>query len=207
MSDKSLNWKFVEESVTEDHELETARVNSLEVGLAPISPSVGSQIAFITSAISAKSIVEIGTGCGLGTLWLLKGAPGASVTTVDDEAEYHALTREVLEKLPNQKVRMILGRFSEVLPRLNEAAYDLVLLHARKSIATDFEYALTLVRQGGVVLIANALNDSAVANPAKRDDMTKQLRSILEETAESQSVIASLIASGDGLLQIHVKSE
>lgn len=207
MSDKSLNWKFVEEFVAEDQELEAARVNSLEVGLNPISPAVGSQIAFIASAISAKTIVEIGTGCGLGTLWLLKGAPGATVTTVDDEAEYHALTREVLDKLPNQKVRMILGRFSEVLPRLNDAAYDLVLLHARKSIATDFEHALTLVRHGGVVLIANALNDTAVSNPAKRDEMTKQLRSILEETAESQSVASSLIASGDGLLQIHVKSE
>lgn len=207
MSDKSLNFKFVEEFVTEDSELETARVNSLEVGLTPPSPDTGAQIAFVASAMSAKSIVEIGTGCGVGTLWLLKGAPKASVTSVDDEAEYHALTREVLERIPGQKVRLILGRFQEVLPRLNEAAYDLVLLHARKSVAVDFEYALQLVRPGGVVLVSNALNGTAVANPTKRDELTKSLRTILEETSESQSVISSLSASGDGLLQIHVKSE
>ncbi len=206
MSDKSLNWKFVEEFVTENELLETARVNSLEIGLAPISPAVGSQIAFLASAISAQSIVEIGTGCGLGTLWLLQESQNAAITTVDHEAEYHALTREVLERLPNQKVRMILGSFTEVLPRLNDAAYDLVLLHARKTIAVDFEHALQLVRPGGLVLVTNALNDTAVANPAKRDEMTKQLRNILEETSESQSVASSLIASGDGLLQIHVKN-
>ena len=60
MSDKQLNWKFAEEFVVERPDIAVARQHSLELGVEPISPSVGAQLAVIAAATAATNIIEIG---------------------------------------------------------------------------------------------------------------------------------------------------
>jgi len=70
MSDKELSWRFIEERVGEDADIERARKASLEHGVDPITASAGQYIATIATSLDAKSIIEVGTGLGVGTLWL-----------------------------------------------------------------------------------------------------------------------------------------
>jgi len=68
VSDRDLNWKYVDESVVESDAIAKARQQSLELGIDPVSPAVGAQLGVIAAAARAESIIEVGTGVGVSGL-------------------------------------------------------------------------------------------------------------------------------------------
>ena len=205
MAEKDLSWKFAEEFVVEPELIATARAHSLEHGIDPISPAQGAQLAVIAAATNAKSIIEIGTGFGVSGLWMFTGAPAAALTSIDLEVEFQQSAKRAFADfgIPANRARLIAGRALEVLPRMNEASYDLVLVDADASSIIEYvEHALRLVRVGGTVLIPHALWRGRVADPAQRDDTVTDFRTLLKEIAESPAVLSALSLAGDGLLQL-----
>ncbi|TFC51243.1 O-methyltransferase [Cryobacterium sp. TMT1-21] len=205
MSDKDLNWKFSDDSVVESDAVARARQQSLELGIDSISPAVGAQSAVIAAATGARSILEVGTGAGVSGIWLLRGAPGATLTSIDTEVDHqlHARASYLEAGIPANRVRLITGRAADVLPRMNENSYDIVFVDADpQSVIEYVEHALRLARPGGTVLVAHALWRGRVANPAQRDDVATGFRTLLTEIASSTAVISALSPVGDGLLQI-----
>ena len=88
-----------------------------------------------------------------------------------------------------------------MLPRLRDAAYDLVLVDADKtSYAAYYEQALRLLRPGGVVAFDNALWHDRVADPAQRDTETTVLRDLGKTVRDDDRLVSALLAVGDGLL-------
>lgn len=210
MVDKLLSWKFAEEFVAERPDIAAARLHSLELGIDPISASVGAQLAVIAAATSASSIIEVGTGAGVSGLWMLAGAPNAVLTTIDLELDHQTVARKAFTDagIPAKQVRLIGGRASEVLPRMNEASYDLVFIDADPGSVIEYvEHGLRLVRVGGTVLVAHALWRGRVADPAQRDDTVAGFRLLLSEIAKSEAVLSALSPAGDGLLQLTRVSE
>lgn len=210
MSDKESNWRFAEEFVIESPHLEQARQHSSELGIDAVSPAVGAQIAVIVAATRASSIIEIGTGVGVSGLWLFAGAPRAQLTTIDIEADHQQEARKIFADagIPASRVRMITGRASDVLPRMNEASYDIVLVDADAERVIEYvEHGLRLVRPGGTVLVTHALWRGRVADPTRRDDTTVAYRTLVKEIAGSDAVISALSPVGDGLLQLTMRSE
>jgi predicted O-methyltransferase YrrM len=202
---RESSWKFAEELVTESDAIGLARQHSLEAGVETVSPGVGAQLAVTTSLVKASNIIEIGTGLGVSGLWLLRGAPDATLTSIDVEVDHQQAAREVfaLAGVPAARVRMITGRAADVLPRMNENSYDVVLVDADPTGVIEYvEHALRLARTGGIVLVAHALSGGRVANPAARDQVTSDLRTLLTEVSSSPAVISSLATAGDGLLQL-----
>ncbi len=113
---------IVDEFVIEDEPLLTARANAEQIGgCVPVAPLTGTVLRFLAAAISAKAVVEIGTGCGTSGIWLLRGMrPGSVLTSVDLEPEHHRLSRSVFAAagFGSSRYRLITGRALEVLPRL-----------------------------------------------------------------------------------------
>ncbi|MCY7289947.1 MAG: class I SAM-dependent methyltransferase [Cryobacterium sp.] len=205
MSDKDLNWKFSDDSVVESDAVARARQQSLELGIDAISPALGAQAAVIAAATGARSILEVGTGAGVSGIWLLTGAPGATLTSIDTEVDHqqHARANFAEAGIPANRVRLITGRAADVLPRMNENSYDIVFVDADpQSVIEYVEHALRLARPGGTVLVAHALWRGRVANPAQRDDVATGFRTLLTVIASSTAVISALSPVGDGLLQI-----
>ncbi|TFB65557.1 O-methyltransferase [Cryobacterium sp. TMT1-19] len=205
MSDKDLNWKFSDDSVVESDAVARARQQSLELGIDAISPAVGAQSAVIAAATGARSILEVGTGAGVSGIWLLTGAPGATLTSIDTEVDHqqHAKANFAEAGIPANRVRLITGRAADVLPRMNENSYDIVFVDADPQCVIEYvEHALRLARPGGTVLVAHALWRGRVANPAQRDDVATGFRTLLTVIASSTAVISALSPVGDGLLQI-----
>lgn len=205
MSEKDLSWKFAEEFVVEPAHIRAARQHSLEHGVEAVSPAVGAQIAVIAAASRAKNIIEIGTGVGVSGLWLLSGAPDAVLTSIDSEHDYQQLARRSFTEagIPANRARLIGGRALDVLPRMNDADYDIVFIDADpQSVIEYVEHGLRLVSKGGTVLVAHALWRGRVADPAQRDDTVTGYRALLREIAGSEAVISSLSPVGDGLLQL-----
>lgn len=159
----------------------------------------------IAAATAAKSIVEIGTGLGVSALWMLKGAPEATITSIDTELEHQQVARAALleAKVPANRIRLITGRAGDVLPRLNENSYDLVLVDADAASVIEYvEHALRLVRRGGTVLVPHALWKDKVADPVQRGDTVGDFRTLVTELSASEAVLVALSPAGDGLLQV-----
>ncbi|MFJ2550522.1 O-methyltransferase [Microbacterium sp. NPDC087591] len=210
MSEHDANARFIRESIAEPDAIARARAHALELGAAPISAAVGSQIAVLAAATNARSIVEIGTGAGVSGLWLLRGAPQAVLTTIDNEPEHLAAARQAFSeaKIPSTKARFITGRASDVLPRMNEASYDIVLVDADpENVIAYVAHGLRLVRDGGIVLVPRVLVGGRAADPVQRDEITSAYRSLVQETQESSAVLATVSPAGEGLLQLVSISE
>jgi predicted O-methyltransferase YrrM len=199
------NFKFANELVVEPDVVQAARAQSLELGIDPVDAAVGSQAAVIAAATVARNILEIGTGAGVSGLWLLHGAPGATLTSIDLEADHqhHARAAFAEAGIPAARVRLIAGRARDVLPRMNENAYDVVLVDADPAGVIEYvEHALRLARPGGTVLVVHALWKGKVADPTQRDEVTTGFRTLVTEIAASPAVVSALSTVGDGLLQL-----
>nr|WP_243848615.1 O-methyltransferase [Lysinibacter cavernae] len=185
--------------------IEKARKLSIEMGVAPISRAVGSQLASIVAMTGARTIAEVGTGLGVSGLWLLSGRDNISLTTIDSESEYHRHARALFTEagIAPSRLRFINGKAEDVLPRMNENSYDLVIIDADPDQLLEyFEHSLRLIRPGGTVLVPRVLKGGRVADPAARDDVSVDYRTLLTELASSDAVVTALSPAGDGLLQV-----
>jgi len=205
VSDKELSWRFLEERVEENADVSRARQASLEAGIDPITASAGQYLAAVAVATDAQAIIEVGTGLGVGTLWLATAAPSAHITSIDPELDHHVSTRELLSEagIPASRVRLITERGLDVLPKMNESSYDLAVIDADYvNVQAYVEHALTLVKPRGSVIVAGALADDLVPDPAKRDDRTSSYRWLLKAIEDRTDVITTVNMIGDGLLHI-----
>lgn len=202
----SLNqsWTYAEGFVVEDDVIARARRRSEEVGCVPVGPGAGAALRVLAALLDARSVVEIGTGTGVSGVWLLRGMnPDGVLTSIDAEAEHQRLARETFaeEGVPPNRARLITGRASEVLPRLTDAGYDLVLVDGDKQEYADhLVEALRLLRTGGVVAFDNALWNDRVADPAQRDPETVAIRELGKSVRDHEDLISALLPVGDGLL-------
>jgi len=181
-----------------------ARERAEELGCVPVLPGAGAALRLLAAAAGAKAVVEIGTGTGVGSLWLLRGMrPDGVLTTVDVEPEHQRIARETFNAadIPTSRVRLISGRALDVLPRLTDAAYDLVFCDADKKEYPDYlEQAARLLRAGGTVIFDNALWHDRVADPSQRDEDTVTIRELGRALRDDERFVSGLLASGDGLL-------
>jgi predicted O-methyltransferase YrrM len=196
---------YVEEYLAEDEPLLAARRNAVEVGGAsPIGPTGGATLRFLAAAIGARAVVEIGTGCGVSGIWLLRGMlPDGVLTSVDVEPEHQRLARQAFADAgyAANRYRLIGGRALDVLPRLTDGGYDIVFCDADKQEYPDYlTAALRLLRPGGIVVFDNALLHDKVADPAYEDEDTIAVREVCERVRVDEHLIPLLLPVGDGLL-------
>ena len=196
---------FAADFVPEDEPLLTARRNAEDVGGAtPVSPGTGAMLRFVAAAISARAVVEIGTGCGTSGIWLLRGMrPDGVLTSVDVEPEHQRLARQAfgLAGFASNRYRLISGKAADVLPRLTDGGYDLVFCDADKHEYQDYlTAALRLLRPGGVLAFDNALWGGQVPAPEYTDPETTAIRQVCEHVREDERLTPVLLPVGDGLL-------
>lgn len=147
----------------EDEPLLSARANAEDIGgTEPVQPATGAALRFLATAINARAVVEVGTGCGSSGIWLLRGMrPGGVLTSVDTEPEYQRLARKAFTQagFATNQARLILGRASDVLPRLSDGGYDLVFCDADTASGSEYlSEGLRLLRVGGLIVFDDAFS-------------------------------------------------
>ena len=84
---------------------------------------VGRLLHLLAAQRGRARVGEIGTGCGVGTAWLVSAlSPEVPLVTVEADAERAASAQELFAPDPN--VRVVLGDWHEVMPA--EAPFDLL---------------------------------------------------------------------------------
>lgn len=203
-SDKASSWVYCEEFVPEDEVLLRARERAGQLGCTPVTAGTGAALSVLAATAGARAVVEVGTGAGVSSLYLLRGMPEDGVlTTIDLEVEHQRAAKDAFTEagLRAARTRTISGRALDVLPRLTDGVYDLVLVDADKENAAAYvEQAIRLLRPGGVLAVSGALWHDRVADPARRDETTTAVRELGRAVRADERLLPALLPSGDGLL-------
>jgi predicted O-methyltransferase YrrM len=194
---------LVESYLAEDDVMLDARSAAGVLGCVPVSAGVGSALRFLATAIKARSVVEVGTGTGLSGLWLLRGMrPDGVLTSIDADPEHQRIARAAFtaQGFGPSRVRLINGMGLEVLPRLTDGGYDLVLVDTSPADHPRYlDEALRLLRPGGIVALHGVLG-AGVLDPEAADPVTLALREVAHQVRDDERLAPTLLPLGDGLL-------
>lgn len=182
----------------------TARERGHDLGARPVSPATAATLTVLALMLRARTVVEIGTGAGTSGLALLAGMRTDGVlTTIDIEPEHQRAARHAFGRagFGAARFRLINGRAAEVLPRLTDSGYDLVLVDAAPTEHPGYlAEAARLLRPGGALVVHGALAGARVADPTARDAATVALRETARTVAADERWTPVLLPVGDGLL-------
>jgi predicted O-methyltransferase YrrM len=196
--------EFVESYVVEDGVLAAARGQAGELGVRSVSPASGATLRMIAAACHAKAAIEVGTGTGVSSVWLLRGMrPDGVLTTIDLEAEHQRVARRMFSeaRFAPSRTRMITGRAFDVLPRLADGVYDLIFVdHDVTEYGACLTAAARLLRAGGVLVLGAALAGGRVTDPTVRDPETVALREVVKGLRDSDDWLPAILPVGEGLL-------
>lgn len=188
---------------SEDEPLRAARARSEEADIPAVPAETGALLRFLTRLITARHVVEVGSGGGYSGLWLLGGIdPRGALTTIEIDADNQALAqRAFAEAGLSDRVRTMRGAALDVLPKLADRHYDLVFLDAVKTEYRAYlDHARRLLRHGGLLVADNVLWKGAVADPSITDQDTTALRAFNDEVRDDPAFTATIVPVGDGIL-------
>jgi predicted O-methyltransferase YrrM len=197
--------QFADSYLPEDPHQNLAREKGIELGVLDATPGSGAYLRYVASLISAQSVVEIGTGSGVGTLWLLKGIMSSGViTTIDPEVQHIQIAKQVLTEadIPANRYRLITSEYLDVMRKLADRAYDLVVFRGNPEDILDVvDEAHRILRTGGILAIDHFYGGGKVPDPAQRDPKTVALRDAGKFLKSQSEVWAiSLNPIGDAVL-------
>lgn len=191
---------------TEDRLLATLREEADRTGMPPgaISADTGRLLQVLMRATGVRRILEVGTLGGYSTVWMGRALPvGGSLVTIERDEGYAAFAeRYVAQAGLAAIVTVRRGRAVDVLPSLDGEEFDLVFLDAdRTSLPTYLDWALRLVRRGGLIVADNALYGGrvAVADASDGDDV-RAVREFNQRIATDERLTSILIPAYDGLV-------
>jgi predicted O-methyltransferase YrrM len=196
--------EHAEGSISEDAILVAARDRAEEIGVGAVTPAIGALLSLLAKLSGGKAVVEVGTGAGVSSLWLLSGMSEDGVlTTIDIEPEYQWIAKQAFSDagIGLSRTRLISGRAQEVLTRLADKSYDLVFVDADPIDQPEYVIeGVRLLRSGGAIVVHGAALGGRARDPAARDAEVTAVREAARLIAENERLTPALVPLGDGLL-------
>lgn len=196
---------FAEGFIPEDFFKSQARARGVELGTTDATSGSGAFLRYLAFTLKAQSVVEVGTGSGVGSLWLLDGMlESGTLTSIDDEMEHTQIAKLAFSEadIAQGRYRLITNTVVDVISKLTDRAYDLVVLrHDPEDLSYVIGEAHRILRSGGALVIDNYYGSGKVSDAAQRDPKTVALRDagkIIKN--DSEHWVSALIPIGDGLL-------
>ena len=197
-------WTYAETWLDDAEPIRAARAKAADLGVVPVSQAVANTLSLLAASIAAAAVVEVGTGTGVSGAALLAGMTDDGVlTSIDTEAENQRAARDLFTAIgvDHVRTRLITGRALEVLPRLTDAAYDIVFVDGDKTeYPAILVQAKRLLRVGGLAIFDNVLWGGRVADAGERDAETTALRDLAAAVRSDDDWMPAMLAVGDGLL-------
>jgi predicted O-methyltransferase YrrM len=136
-----------------------------------LEPDAGRFLWFLTQAVGARSIVEIGTSRGVSTLWLADAAraTGGHVVSIDTDAEAQEHARATVAGAGlDGLVTFRVADGGEALAGLADGELDLLFLDAERTEYPGWwPHPSRVLRPGGVLVADNATSHPAEIAPLR----------------------------------------
>lgn len=188
----------------EDELLAALREEADRTGLPPISISAdeGRLLQVLLTAIGARRVLEVGTLGGYSAICMARALPpGGGVLTVEIDEKHAAFARRYIQRAElADRIEVRLGRALDVLPALDGERFDAMFLDADKEpLPTYFEWALRLVRPGGLIIADNALWGGRVYDGGESDERTRGVREFNRRMSTDPRVLGIIVPTHDGV--------
>jgi predicted O-methyltransferase YrrM len=119
-------------------------------------PKVGAFLSVLAASKPAGRFLELGTGTGHGTAWLLSGMDSQStLDSVDTDANVVAVAQRHLGS--DGRVTFHIGDAARFIQLAPKGTFDLIYADAWPGKFSHLEEALALLRPGGIYLIDDLL--------------------------------------------------
>jgi predicted O-methyltransferase YrrM len=116
----------------------------------------GALLRTLAASKPAGSFLELGTGTGIATAWLLDGMDSATaLTSVDVNSTFQEVAREALSS--DHRLTLVTEDALAFLKRQPAASYDLVFADALAGKYDGLDEALRVVKAGGFYVIDDML--------------------------------------------------
>ena len=169
------------------------RSKGLDFGMAS-EPRTGALLAALAASKLGGRFLELGTGTGIGTAWLLCGMDStATLVSVDVRPEFQAVAQAVHGR--DTRLTLVLEDGIEFLHKQPAESFDLVFADAIPGKYEALDTALALVRPGGFYVI-----DDMLPQPNWPDGHEGKASALIERLAQESNFQVAPMAWSSGII-------
>jgi predicted O-methyltransferase YrrM len=177
-----------------------------ETGIPIIRKEMERFLQVLLELKNPRQILEVGTATGYSALWMASVTPvKAQITTIERDALRAEKARRAFSCSPwGERIGLIEADAATVLDGLKEDTYDFVFMDAAKGqYITFLPQVLRLMKEGGVLVSDNVLQDGLILEPhtalSHRDrTIHMRMREYLRALKRNENLTTSVVPIGDG---------
>ncbi len=156
---------------------------------------VGALLRTLAATVGGGRILELGTGIGMSTAWMLDGMDaGAHLVTVELDAELSHAAQQALGRDP--RVTYLIGDGTAILRELSVAEpFDLIFADTWPGKYWDLDLALGLLAPGGLYVI-----DDMLSQPNWPDGHGSRVADLLTQPDGRPELIVSRASWASGVV-------
>ncbi len=157
-------------------------------------PRTGALLRVLAASKASGRLLELGTGTGIATAWLLAGMDASStLVSVDTDPEVQAVAREVLGHDP--RLSLVTEDGAAFLLRQPPESFDLVFADAMPGKYEALEEALAVVKPGGFYIV-----DDMLPQPNWPEGHAEKVPALLNRLADDNRFLVSPMAWASGVV-------
>jgi len=175
--------------------LDALRRDTERVGFAMASePKTGSFLRTLAASKPGGRFLELGTGTGVGTAWLLAGMDlGSHLDSVDTDATLQQIARRHLGH--DARVTFHVADGAAFLEQTRPQQFDFIYADAWPGKFSHLEVALSLLRVGGIYLV-----DDLLPQPNWPEGHAPKVPLLIDQLESRHGFVATKLAWASGLM-------
>lgn len=148
---------FLDARLGYTHEMRNLYTQALLKRIPAIRPQVGQFLSLLVALKAPKLVLEIGTGSGYSTLWILRYLPeGGKIITIERDKNRFC---DALAMFYQRPVEVVLGKAEDFLCQCEER-FDMIFLDAEKrSYPRLFPLLSARLQNRGILVVDNLLGE------------------------------------------------
>ena len=164
-----------------------------------------SQAQFLQTLIKSskiKKILEIGSFTGFSALSMALALPNDGIlVSLDKDDKSSKVAKNFYEKANEKKIKQMIKPALESLKEIKSTGdiFDLIFIDADKeNYKKYYDFSVSLVHTGGLIIIDNVLWNGDVADSKKDDKFTNIIREFNKYVKDDKRTKKSILPLGDG---------
>ena len=159
-------------------------------------PKVGAFLAVLAASKPGGRLLELGTGTGHGTAWLLSGMDAAArLDTVDTDSDVVTIARRHLGTDSRVAFHVVDG--AEFIQKVGRGQYDLIYADAWPGKFSHLDEALALLRPGGMYVI-----DDLLPQPNWPEGHAPKVPALIDDIERRSGFTSVRLAWASGLMVV-----
>ena len=156
----------------------------------------GSLLRSLASTKPSGKVLELGTGTGLSTCWLLEGMDrNSTLTTVDNDPLVVKVAKKHLSE--DTRVSFHVADGSQFLKELRGKSFDLIFADTWPGKYWDLEAAIDLLERGGIYII-----DDMLPQPNWPADHPPKVEKLIKEFESREDLVITKLNWSTGIIVV-----